>query len=206
MLRRIQSLKNIFDETNCKNSLPLLENLLLPIFPNFYRDHYLHTTWTDGFTTLSWCPVQKMNVFYMFNLGRVSTGTGSDKNTVIILITILTSWFGGNLFLRRFRTTGTGFNKDAIIILAIIVTSWCGTNLVWWRYKSYSECYGGLLWWALAAITPQEIRFHALSLLNYFIKLIQDHETNDTRCKPKGTVTIEIRFTVLCVQYEPIPG
>ena len=177
-----------------------------PIFPNFYRDHYLHTTWTDGFTTLSWCPVQKMNVFYMFNLGRVSTGTGSDKNTVIILITILTSWFGGNLFLRRFRTTGTGFNKDAIIILAIIVTSWCGANLVWWRYKSHSECYGGLLWWALAAITPQEIRFHALSLLNYFIKSIQDHKTNDTRCKPKGTVTIEIRFTVLCVQYEPIPG
>ena len=73
-----------------------------------------------------------MNVFYMFNLGRVSTGTGSDKNTVIILITILTSWFGGNLFRRRLRScsTETGFDKDAVIILEIIVTSWCGGNLV----------------------------------------------------------------------------
>ena len=73
-----------------------------------------------------------MNVFCMFSLGRVSTGTGSDKNTVIILITILTSWFGGNLFRRRLRScsTETGFDKDAVIILEIIVTSWCGGNLV----------------------------------------------------------------------------
>ena len=55
-------------------------------------------------------------------------------------------------------------------------------------------------------MTHLEIKLNALSLLNYFTKSIHDHKTSDAMSRPKGTVTIEIRFIVQCVQCEAISG